>query len=131
MLLSQQKGRAEFIDPIIEECRVNNVNILEPFYITTLVDDFVINPGVDSASFTYYNYDKYNLKSVNVMSLQESSTPDQVIKELANDTYIVANPPPTGRALDKLKGFTRWVSTGSCDPAFYLNPANIDAGQII
>jgi hypothetical protein len=131
LLLSHQKGRAEFIDPIIEECRVNNVNILEPFYITTLVDDFVINPGVDSASFTYYNYDKYNPNSVNVMSLQESSTPDQVIKELANDTYIVANPPPLGRALDKLKGFTGYDYTGNCDPSFYYDPAKITTAQFI
>ena len=131
LLLSQQKGRAEFIDPIIEECRVNNVNILEPFYMTTLVDDFVINPGVHSASFTYYNYDKYNPNSVNVMSLQESATPDQVIKELANDTYIVANPPPTGRALDKLKGFTGYEYTGNCYASFYYDPTKITTAQLI
>lgn len=99
--------------------------------MTTLVDDFVINPGVDSASFTYYNYDKYNPNSVNVMSLQESSTPDQVIKELANDTYIVANPPPLGRALDKLKGFTGYDYTGNCDPSFYYDPTKITTAQLI
>lgn len=133
LLASKERGQTEFIDPIIEECKANNIDIFEPFYISTFVDDFVVNPNIESASFTYYNYDTSKQGASNIMSLQEATRVDNIVKQLANvdDKYMVNVPPPLSTTIDKLQSFTTFRETGSCDPSFYSNPVNSTVGQLV
>ena len=131
LLESRRRGYQEFILPLIQECHADGIDINEPLRITNHVDDFVVNPDVDSASFIFYNYDNNKPNSIGLKPLQETATRDGILNNLKIEGDLYVNQPlpfPPRTTIANMEIRNTSENTLNCDPSFYALGAS--AGKL-
>jgi hypothetical protein len=133
LLESRFRGYQEFILPLIQECNAHGIDINEPLRIATHVDDFVVNPTIESASFIFYNYDNDRPNSISLKPLQETATRDGILNNLKieGDAYVNAFPFPADTTINNMEKRNTSENALNCDPYFYALVENVGKLPVI
>jgi hypothetical protein len=119
-----------FAEPILQDCTSRNIDITEPLMINNFIDDFLVNPDVESASFMFYNVDKQKPNPLSIMRLQDVVDRQTMVQQMrtGNDNAIGEYPPSffPESAVNKLERSVL-KEADSCDYSFYSDFNNIIA----
>ena len=127
-LLSMKSGNFE--EPILQECKANNIDITEPLLINNFIDDFLVNPDIESAGFMFYNIDKSKPYASKIMRLQDVIDRTTMVQQMRTaNNYTVGLYPPFVQdySVNKLERSVL-KHADSCDLySFYSDLNNINA----